>query len=349
MTTRTVPASIAVPINAAFGGVTRTAALGVLTAPVLKIARIRILSFGTEVFDSALDTGFLPGRSVFLLASQIGLREVAILVDFTNAQLDPASVVLGTTFNVARPNGTPVSPSIVNPGRERDPVAGDAARARPVDGRAGRRWGVVHPVHAGQAARRRADPVPDRQQRRGRQHGVHDRDQPLDHPRRGGGPVRAAAAQRPRARDQALMHTPDLVAPTTQPAPPAPQAAGDGAARDPPVPATPGARAGPRGRGAHRGRVAGHGARRARGEHGGQGRRCRAAAGRRGRGRGRGVPVPAGLPKTAAPTAADKEVWRRTLTELAPIARKGYADPKLRPFYRRLPEGRRAHILSDLR
>lgn len=28
-----------------------------------------------------------------------------------------------------------------------------------------------------------------------------------------------------------------------------------------------------------------------------------------------------------------KEVWRRTLTELAPIARKGYADPKLRPFY----------------
>lgn len=28
-----------------------------------------------------------------------------------------------------------------------------------------------------------------------------------------------------------------------------------------------------------------------------------------------------------------KEVWRRTLTELAPIARKGYADPKLRSFY----------------
>jgi hypothetical protein len=29
----------------------------------------------------------------------------------------------------------------------------------------------------------------------------------------------------------------------------------------------------------------------------------------------------------------DKEVWRRTLKELEPIARKGYADAKLRPFY----------------
>jgi hypothetical protein len=28
-----------------------------------------------------------------------------------------------------------------------------------------------------------------------------------------------------------------------------------------------------------------------------------------------------------------KDVWQRTLTELAPIARKGYADPKLRSFY----------------
>jgi hypothetical protein len=28
-----------------------------------------------------------------------------------------------------------------------------------------------------------------------------------------------------------------------------------------------------------------------------------------------------------------KDVWRRTLSELAPIARKGYADPKLRSFY----------------
>jgi hypothetical protein len=35
----------------------------------------------------------------------------------------------------------------------------------------------------------------------------------------------------------------------------------------------------------------------------------------------------------------DKEVWRRTLTELAPIARKGYADPKLRPFYDDFLEG----------
>jgi hypothetical protein len=116
VTTRTVPANIAVPISAAFGGVTRTAALGVLTAPVLKVARIRISTGLGDEFDSAFDTGFLPGRRVFLTTFGTSLADISIRVDFANAPLDPASVVAGTTFRVARTGATPVGQRIVNPG-----------------------------------------------------------------------------------------------------------------------------------------------------------------------------------------------------------------------------------------
>jgi len=116
VTTRTVQSSVAVAISAAFGGVSRSASLGVLTAPVLKVARIRVFASANEVFDSAFDTGFLPGRRVFLTTFATSLSNVAILVDFANAPLDPASVVAGTTFRVARTGATPVGQQIVNPG-----------------------------------------------------------------------------------------------------------------------------------------------------------------------------------------------------------------------------------------
>jgi hypothetical protein len=116
VTTRAVPANIAVPISAAFGGVTRTAALGVLTAPVLKVARIRISTGIGDEFDSAFDTGFLPGRRVFFTTFGTSLSGISILVDFANAPLDPASVVAGTTFRVARTGAAPVDQRIVNPG-----------------------------------------------------------------------------------------------------------------------------------------------------------------------------------------------------------------------------------------
>jgi hypothetical protein len=106
VTTRPVGADVAVPINAAFGGVTRTALLVVQAAPVLKVARIRLAAGSNELFDSAVDTGFLPGRAVFVDTVALSLPQVSIRVDFANAAVDPASVTT-STFVVSRQTGGP--------------------------------------------------------------------------------------------------------------------------------------------------------------------------------------------------------------------------------------------------
>ncbi len=107
VTTRSVPANTGVAINAAFGGVTRTAGLTVLAAPLLKVGAIRVFEFNdAPVFDSTINTDFFPGRRIDLVTAGSIVSDVAIEVDFVNAVLDPASVAAGTSFRVTRTTGS---------------------------------------------------------------------------------------------------------------------------------------------------------------------------------------------------------------------------------------------------
>jgi len=105
VTTRSVPGNFLVPISAAFGGVTRSAGLLVQPAPLLKVLRVKILSEGETVLDSATDTDFLPAGQVQRQIFGERLIDPVIEVDFANAPLNPASVRAGLSFRVVEANG----------------------------------------------------------------------------------------------------------------------------------------------------------------------------------------------------------------------------------------------------
>jgi hypothetical protein len=114
VTTRSVPASIVVPISAAFGGVTRTAGLSVLPAPLLKVGAIRVFVFGGLVMDSAVNTDFLPLRRIDVETPGTAVSDVVIEVDFIGADLNPDSVT-GASFRVEAGPRQPAAEQITVP------------------------------------------------------------------------------------------------------------------------------------------------------------------------------------------------------------------------------------------